>query len=85
MNLEVETFEREVTTVKEKAMAEIAKDVQEQKESIRFLINNANDAREKVEKQKADIDALVKTSNETVSKLNGQKQGVEDLNAKTEN
>ncbi len=83
MNLEVETFEREVTTVKEKAMDEI-EDVQDQKESIRFLINNANDAREKVEKQKADIDALVRTSNETVSKLNGQKQGVEDLNAKTE-
>ena len=84
MNLEVETFEREITTVKEKAMAEIAKDVQDQKESIRFLVSNANDAREKIEKQKVDIDTLVRTSNETVSKLSGQKQGVEDLNAKTE-
>lgn len=84
MNLEVETFEREVATVKEKAMAEIGKEVQDQKEAIRFLISNANDARERIEKQKGDIDTLVKTSNEMVSKLNGQKQGVEDLNVKTE-
>jgi hypothetical protein len=52
MNLEVGTFEREVTTVKEKAMAELAKDVQDQKESIRLLVSNANMPEKKLKRKK---------------------------------
>lgn len=58
-DVEIETFERQVTAVKQEALDEIKKQVQESKESIRFLISNANDTRDRLEQQAKAVNDLL--------------------------
>lgn len=58
-DVEIETFERRVTSVKQEALDEINKQVQDHKESIRFLISNANDSRDRLELQAKAVNELL--------------------------
>ncbi len=83
-DLELETFERDVTTVKEKALDEIRKEIGDQKQSIKFLITNANDTRDKLEVQKKAVESLIDTVKKTEKSVEVQKANVEALNKRAE-
>lgn len=83
-DVELETFQRDVTTVKEQALDEIRKEVEDQKQSIKFLITNANDTRDKLELQKKAVESLIETVKKTEKSVDTQKETVEALNKRAE-
>jgi ABC-type transporter Mla subunit MlaD len=82
--IEVETAKREITEAKESAIKEIATEVKEQKESIKLLISNANDTREKMEKQKDALNDVIRKASDLQSKIEEQKKRIVELNQSAE-
>ena len=78
--IEVETARQEINETKELALKEIVSEVKNQKESIKLLISNANDSREKIDKQKQGLEQLIKTAIDLQGKIEGQKKIVVSLN-----
>jgi methyl-accepting chemotaxis protein len=58
-NVEIETFERSVTLIKQQAIDEIKNDVEQHKESIKLLVANANETRGNIDVQKKDIEVIL--------------------------
>jgi methyl-accepting chemotaxis protein len=83
-NVEVETAKREIIEVKETALKEISSEVKDQKESIKLLISNANDTRDKIERQKESLNELIKTATDLQKKIEEQKKIIVALNQSTE-
>jgi methyl-accepting chemotaxis protein len=83
-NVEVETAKREIIGVKETALKEISSEVKDQKESIKLLISNANDTRDKIERQKESLTELIKTATDLQKKIEEQKKIVVALNQSAE-
>ncbi|MCJ7647246.1 MAG: hypothetical protein MUP85_01410 [Candidatus Lokiarchaeota archaeon] len=79
-DLEVETAKREISGIKEEAIKEIQEEVDDQKESIKFLINNANDTRDKIEAQKESLQKVIDKAQELQSHIEKQKQQISELN-----
>lgn len=80
----VETAKREITEAKESAIREIAAEVKEQKESIRLLISNANDTRERMEKQKEALNDVIRKASDLQNKIEEQKKRIVELNQSAE-
>lgn len=59
MGVELETYERQVETIKTDALDEIETTVEGHKESIRLLMSSLNDTREQIDVQKRAVEALV--------------------------
>lgn len=83
-NIEVETAKREITEAKESAIKEIVTEVKEQKESIKLLISNANDTREKIEKQKEALNDVIRKASDLQNKIEEQKKKIVELNQSAE-
>lgn len=84
-SIEVETAKKEITEAKETALKEIGIEVKDQKESIKLLISNANDTREKIEKQKEALNSLIQKASDLQFKIEDQKRKILELNQSTEN
>ena len=65
--VQLETFEQDVKQVKDAAINEIRKEIDEQKQSIKLLIADANDTRDKIELQKKTVELLNDTINHTLN------------------
>jgi chromosome segregation ATPase len=83
-NFAVQTAKREIMEAKESAIKEISAEVKEQKESIKLLISNANDTREKMEKQKQALDDVIQRASAIQNKIAEQKKRIVDLNQSAE-
>jgi peptidoglycan hydrolase CwlO-like protein len=82
--LTVETAKREITGAKETALEEIAKKVEDQKESIRLLISNANSTSDKIERQKEALSDLIRKASALQTKIENQKEKLIGLNESAE-
>ena len=78
--LELETAKKEIITIKDSALQEISREIDEQKESIKFLITNANDTREKLELQNNAVLSVIEAAKELQTKINNQKDRIFELN-----
>jgi hypothetical protein len=78
--VEVKTAKREIDTSKTSALAEIGKEVESQKESIRLLISNANDTSDKLEAQGKSFTELIDKATALQKRIEEQKQEVVKLN-----
>jgi len=78
--IEVETARKEINDIKESALKDISKDIEEQKESIRLLITNANDTRDKIEIQRKSLEQIIKTATILEDNIKIQKDEIVDLN-----
>lgn len=83
-NMEVETAKREIAEVKESAIKEMTAEIKEQKESIRLLILNANDTREKIEKQKEALNDVIRKASDLQTRIEEQKRTTIELNQSAE-
>lgn len=78
-DVEIETFERRVTTVKQEALDEINKQVSDQKDSIRLLISNANDTRSLLELQTKAVKDLLEKVGVAQREVAQSRQDVEGI------
>jgi chromosome segregation ATPase len=81
--LELATVKKEITDIKDEALKEIKSEVVDQKQSIKLLITNANDSREKIEVQKESLNKLISKAQELQKDIENQKQRIVDLNKST--
>jgi hypothetical protein len=81
---EVETAKNEIKGLKETALKEIAEEVNNQKDSIRLLISNANNTSEKLEKQKEALNNLIQQATDLQIKIEIQKKKLIALNDSAE-
>ncbi|MFH1870049.1 MAG: hypothetical protein ABIK82_06920 [Pseudomonadota bacterium] len=79
-DVEVETFERHVSEVKEQAIEDIRREVLNQKESTNLLISSANRTREALEEQKRQVEVLINKVHETEARVLDQSKNVTELN-----
>ena len=70
--VEVETAKKQLDEYKEKAISEIAENVNEQKQSIKLLMTNANDTVKKVEEQKTVLNGLIETAEKLQKQIKEQ-------------
>lgn len=75
-DLEIETARNQINELKQDALDEIGKEIENQKESIKLLTANANDTREKIEKQRESLEIIINTASELEYKINGQKDEI---------
>ena len=78
LGLEVETFRKEIDSVKEEALAEIKQEVAEHKESIALLVRTGNDLSTKLEDQKADVTAIIEKAQALETQLTEQEKQLEE-------
>jgi septal ring factor EnvC (AmiA/AmiB activator) len=83
-DMEIETFERDVVRIKEKAIEELESEIKKQKESIDLLIAGANDTREKLSIQRKVVESLIGTVQETGKSVTIQQKRVGELNDQAE-
>lgn len=76
-DVEIETFERRVTTVKQEALDDINKQVRAQKDSIQLLISAANDTRSRLESQTKAVNDLLEKVQTTQREVAQSKRDVE--------
>lgn len=81
--VEIETAKREIDDAKSSALAEIDAEVKSQKESIRLLVSNANQASDKLEAQKEALSKLVDTAIALQKNIEQQKREISKLNQET--
>lgn len=74
--IEIETAIREISEAKESALKDISTEVKDQKESIKLLISNANDTRDKIEKQKEALSDLIRKASDLQAKIEDQKKKI---------
>ena len=78
-DFEIESFQRDVTSIKKSALDDIQKQINVQKQSITNLISVANDTQAKLEAQNKTLSGLIKSSEKTERNLNTQKKEYESL------
>jgi len=76
-DIELETYERQVQTLKEDVLQEIKRDVVNHKDSISLLIASLNDTRAKIDIERKAVESLVE-------KIGTQEQNSQDLTTKAE-
>lgn len=81
---EVQTAKSEISKAKEKAIDEINTEVKRQKKSIKFLIFNANNTKEKIENQRKNLEKTIKIAKELQKNINDQKIKIMALNKYTD-
>ena len=84
-NLEIQTFEQDVKTIKQSALEDVEKQVDEQKESLSVLIRDLNALSGKLEDQNESLSKLVTVAEELQKKIEIQKNDIISLNNKAEN
>ncbi|MGA3014082.1 MAG: hypothetical protein ABSD71_08605 [Bacteroidales bacterium] len=84
-DFQLETFQHDVNVLKDNAINEIKKEVNDQKQSIVLLITNANDTRESINKQRKSIDSLLSIIKQTQKAIDSQKEFVQLLNNMAKN
>lgn len=82
--VEIETAKNAISAAKQAALDEIASEVKDQKESIKLLIANANDSRDKLGKQKLAMEELIKTATALQKRIEEQKRSIIALNQTAE-
>jgi hypothetical protein len=80
---EIEAFEHQVTSVKEEALQEMRKQVQEQKDATALLVRDANDTRAKLEAQKSAVESMIRTAKELQKDVETQRESVVALGRET--
>jgi hypothetical protein len=78
-DFEIESFQRNVTSIKKSALDDIQKQISVQKQSITNLISVANDTQAKLEAQNKTLSGLIKSSEKTERNLNTQRKAYESL------
>lgn len=84
-NLEIQTFEQDVKTIKKSALEDVKKQVDEQKESLSVLIRDLNALSGKLEDQNESLSKLITVAEELQKKIEIQKNDIISLNNEAKN
>ena len=84
-NLEIQTFEEDVKTIKQSALKDVQNQVDEQKESLSILIRDLNALSGKLEDQNESLTNLIAIAKELQKKTETQKKDIEALNSEAKN
>jgi len=77
--IKVETARQEITTAKSEALSEIAKDVEEHKQSIAMLIRTGNDLNDKLESQKTIVNSMIEKAQSLEQQLQEDQKNIEHV------
>jgi len=77
--IKVETARQEIITAKSEALSEIAKDVEEHKQSIAMLIRTGNDLNDKLESQKTIVNSMIEKAQSIELQLQEDQKNIEHV------